>query len=326
VATTSLLRDRPERTALVAQMPLRPAGLHLMPIEALSSGLPRQTNSRVGPRLTVSSLQYPVVAGDSRLIHHSSAVDPLVLDTRPLLLATVDSSSSSAQLQQFPGLLYPSFMPPVTAAAVSSVFSLAGLQPVMSISSEAGRSSSTAAVNRRENNGDEDHTPAYILPDLLSESSPHAHLGPAAPGMLGTGGHFSRTATTTASSYSSSNSSSSSRESSPKSSDSPATTARGTAVGGRIRCQHCGRICSTLAHLNNHVRSVHSLERLNGPKTLQCGQCPKMFGRRSHLMEHLRTVHEGRKRIYQRARCKECGKEFARQCSLNQHLSTSHGK
>ena len=95
-------------------------------------------------------------------------------------------------------------------------------------------------------------------------------------------------------------------------------------VDGIIRCDLCGRICSTLAHLNNHIRSVHNNEKSSVPKTIQCKLCPKMFGRSSHLAEHIKTVHEGRKRVYERKACAKCGKEFARQCSLNQHISACH--
>ena len=102
-------------------------------------------------------------------------------------------------------------------------------------------------------------------------------------------------------------------------------TSASSGVGGTtVRCELCGRICSTLAHLNNHIRSVHNNEKSSVPKTLGCRLCPKMFGRSSHLAEHVKTVHEGRKRVYERKACAKCGKEFARQCSLNQHISACH--
>ena len=329
VATTSLMR-------MTARVPPATAGLHLFPLSAVCGRQEDNRDPPVGtfcaarPLAGTPTVLYPLQQQQQQQQHVSAsgllirAGGHLTLDPRSssLLLA-----SEGSILLRRSDLFYPNTGATATvgaagqqhqAAQTATLFSLVGLQPIMSIAESGGSAAAPALGAGRGGEEDDQQQPKYILPDKNGDNPMGLSAGQGA------------SASSSSSSSSCSSRSSSSRESSPKSfSDSPLsleTSGGGGGGGGRVRCAHCGRICSTLAHLNNHIRSVHSADRLNCPKTLQCGQCSKMFGRNSHLVEHVRTVHEGRKRVYQRAQCKDCGKEFARQCSLNQHLSTSHGK
>jgi hypothetical protein len=319
MASTSTLSDRQTTTA----RPLPPPGLHLLPLSVLTGrgsrpvGPIREEARTSQPAVPhPAAVEQPAAASGGGLVLGAgtqlAALDlraPVLLAKdggqrlvlgRPDLLYTVQGAAAAT------AILYPMATtgPPLAAAQTATLFSLGGLQPIMSVSESRRPVAEDAASNAT----------AAVPTSGLQESTP-------LPRSLESTKEQSRDQTASSSSASSS----SSRESSPKSS-SDSQPSLLEAGRRRVRCAHCGRICSTLAHLNNHIRSVHSNQRLHYPKTMQCGHCSKMFGRNSHLVEHVRTVHEGRKRVYQRAQCKDCGKEFARQCSLNQHLSTSHGK
>jgi hypothetical protein len=330
VATTSLKeKAATRRPALPGLIPLAAvsmyAGRNGGAGKAAQIGEDHQSGTTAASNVLFSTEHYEA-AGDGLLSYSGMESQPLVTQSR-----LVASGGGDGLLMGRKGdvCVYPDtgrtaaiFYPTATAgsqgatgsaAQTATLFTLSGLQPFMS-SSEVRRSTASPGAAREEGEGAPE--PKYILPDVESNRQ---------------GSYIKTTSAEDAkaqqtNSCSSSASSSSSRESSPKSSDSPRSLDAANGGSGRVRCTHCGRICSTLAHLNNHIRSVHSTERPSCPKHLKCERCGKLFGRNSHLVEHVRTVHEGRKRVYQRAQCKDCGKEFARQCSLNQHLSTSHGK
>jgi hypothetical protein len=324
VATTSLKEKAATR---------RPALPGLIPLAAVSMYAGRngvadqaakidenQSGTTAASGVLFSTEHYEA-AGDGLLSYSGMESRPLVAQSRPVAGGGFDGllMGRNGDVSLYPGtgrttaIFYPTATAgsqgaAASAAQTATLFTLSGLQPIMS-SSEVRRSTASPGAAKEE--GDGAPEPKYSLPDVESNRQDSYRKTTSAEDAKGQ----------QTNSCSSSASSSSSRESSPKSSDSPRSGS-----GGRVRCTHCGRICSTLAHLNNHIRSVHSTERPSCPKHLKCERCGKLFGRNSHLVEHVRTVHEGRKRVYQRAQCKDCGKEFARQCSLNQHLSTSHGK
>jgi hypothetical protein len=328
VATTSLKEKAATR---------RPALPGLIPLAAVSmyagrnggageaAAICEQQSGTTAASNGLFSTEHCEAAGDGLLSYSGLELRPVVTRSRPMAGESGEGllTGRNGDVSVYPdagrtaAIFYPAATATATAggqgaaaasaAPTATLFTLSGLQPIMS-SSEV-----RSGAAREEGEGAPE--PKYILPDVESHRQDSYRKTTPAEDAKGQ----------QTNSCSSSASSSSSRESSPKSSDSPRSL-DATASGGRVRCTHCGRICSTLAHLNNHIRSVHSTERPSCPKHLKCERCGKLFGRNSHLVEHVRTVHEGRKRVYQRAQCKDCGKEFARQCSLNQHLSTSHGK
>jgi hypothetical protein len=328
VATTSLKEKAATR---------RPALPGLIPLAAVSmyagrnggAGMVAQIGENQSETTGASNVLFSTerhqASGDGLLSYSGMESQPLVTQSRLVAGEGGGVTGRNGDVSVYQGtghtaaIFYPAAAAGSQGAAAASpaqtatFFTLSGLQPIMS-SSEVSRSTASPGAAREEGEGAPE--PKYILPDVESNRQGSYRKT--------TSGEDAKAQQTN--SCSSSASSSSSRESSPKSSDSPRSLDAASGRSGRVRCTHCGRICSTLAHLNNHIRSVHSTERPSCPKHLKCERCGKLFGRNSHLVEHVRTVHEGRKRVYQRAQCKDCGKEFARQCSLNQHLSTSHGK
>jgi hypothetical protein len=328
VATTSLKeKAAARRPALPGLIPLAAVSMYAGRNGGAGKEICEQQSGTTAASNVLFSTERHQAAGDGLLSYSGMASRPLVTQSRLVSGEKGDGllMGRNGDVSVYPGtgrtaaVFYPAATAggqgaaAASAAQTATLFTLSGLQPIMS-SSEVRRSTASPGAAREEE-GEGAPEPKYILPDVESnrqDSYRKTTSGEDAKGQQ-------------TNSCSSSASSSSSRESSPKSSDSPRSL-DAAASGGRVRCTHCGRICSTLAHLNNHIRSVHSTERPSCPKHLKCERCGKLFGRNSHLVEHVRTVHEGRKRVYQRAQCKDCGKEFARQCSLNQHLSTSHGK
>jgi hypothetical protein len=88
--------------------------------------------------------------------------------------------------------------------------------------------------------------------------------------------------------------------------------------GQEHRCDQCGKVLSTKAHLQQHIRTVHFNERLFVCSFDNCG---KSCNRKDYLKTHVQSIHEG-----VGYSCSVCDKSFTSRSYLKKHISSVHEK
>lgn len=96
---------------------------------------------------------------------------------------------------------------------------------------------------------------------------------------------------------------------------------------GNLDCGECGKKCSGISGLKNHLQDVHGKDVAEVEDLLDCTKCGKKCKSMAGLVNHMRFEHdkgEGNEET-RKLKCDECGKLCKNATGIWHHLRLAHG-